>query len=79
VLGRHILSAPRRFAVRVERDTNDPERKRWFVQTIPELSVAEMGAMTRAAIEGLYGEFTKMKAERVLKSRGIDPKAVAAG
>lgn len=74
----HPIAFLRRFAVRVARDPSDPEKKRWLVQTIPALSVGDMGEMTRAAIQGLYGEFMQKRAERVLKSRGIDPQKAAA-
>lgn len=72
----HLIGSAPKFAVTAQPDRSDPGKRRWIIQTIPRLSISEMGEMTRNAIQGLYGEFMKMKAERVLKSRRIDPKAV---
>jgi len=67
VILRHI-SFPPKCRVIAKRDPSD--KSRWVLETVQQITMDEAEQMTRNAIAGMYGEYTKLRAQKVLAEKG---------
>lgn len=67
---RHI-SFPPKCRVIAKRDPAD--RSRWILETVQQITMDQAEQMTRNAIAGMYGEYTKLRAQKILASTGALP------
>jgi len=76
VILRHI-SFPPKCRVIAKRDPYD--KSKWTLETVQQITMDEAEQMTRNAIAGMYGEYTKLRAQKVLTAKGVLPAGTNTG